>query len=54
MANDNLARKIDSDVYSRLDAAIDATVKVNADRNDLESRFPRENLRALADAGWAC
>ncbi|WP_342740045.1 acyl-CoA dehydrogenase family protein [Bradyrhizobium sp. B117] len=52
MANDNLARKINSDIYSRLDAAIDATVKVNADRNDLESRFPRENLSALADAGW--
>ncbi|MGY4473951.1 acyl-CoA dehydrogenase family protein [Bradyrhizobium sp. USDA 3364] len=51
MANDNLARKID-DVYARLDAAIDATVKVNADRNDRESRFPRENLRALAEAGW--
>ncbi|OMI09511.1 acyl-CoA dehydrogenase [Bradyrhizobium brasilense] len=52
MANDNLARKIDDDVYARLDAAIDATVKVNADRNDRESRFPRENLRALAEAGW--
>ncbi|RXH23170.1 acyl-CoA dehydrogenase family protein [Bradyrhizobium zhanjiangense] len=52
MANDNLARKFDSDIYSRLDAAIDATVKVNADRNDLESRFPRENLKALAEAGW--
>ncbi|WP_027544383.1 acyl-CoA dehydrogenase family protein [Bradyrhizobium sp. WSM2254] len=52
MANENLARKIDQDVYSRLDAAIDATVKVNADRNDLESRFPRENLTALAEAGW--
>lgn len=52
MANDNLARKIDDDVYARLDAAIDTTVKVNADRNDRESRFPRENLRALAEAGW--
>ncbi|WP_420969349.1 acyl-CoA dehydrogenase family protein [Bradyrhizobium sp. B120] len=52
MASDNLARKIDDDVYARLDAAIDATVKVNADRNDRESRFPRENLRALAEAGW--
>ncbi|MDH2380845.1 acyl-CoA/acyl-ACP dehydrogenase [Bradyrhizobium sp. CER78] len=52
MANDNLARKIDDDVYARLDAAIDATVKVNADRNDRESRFPRDNLRALAEAGW--
>ncbi|MHC2253771.1 acyl-CoA dehydrogenase family protein [Bradyrhizobium embrapense] len=52
MANDNLARKIDDDVYARLDAAIDATVKVNADRNDRESRFPRENLRALTEAGW--
>ncbi|WP_245471616.1 acyl-CoA dehydrogenase family protein [Bradyrhizobium nanningense] len=51
MANDNLARKIDDDVYTRLDA-MDATVKVNADRNDRESRFPRENLRALAEAGW--
>ncbi|PAY03372.1 MULTISPECIES: acyl-CoA dehydrogenase family protein [Bradyrhizobium] len=52
MANDNLARRIDDDVYARLDAAIDATVKVHADRNDRESRFPRENLRALAEAGW--
>ncbi|MGY8635648.1 acyl-CoA dehydrogenase family protein [Bradyrhizobium sp. 14AA] len=52
MANENLARKIDQDVYSRLDAAINATVKANADRNDLESRFPRENLTALAEAGW--
>ena len=52
MANDNLARKIDDDVYARLDAAIDTTVKGNADRNDRESRFPRENLRALAEAGW--
>ncbi|WP_050422929.1 acyl-CoA dehydrogenase family protein [Bradyrhizobium tropiciagri] len=52
MANDNLARRIDDDVYAKLDAAIDATVKVHADRNDRESRFPRENLRALAEAGW--
>ncbi|WP_426441124.1 acyl-CoA dehydrogenase family protein [Bradyrhizobium genosp. P] len=52
MAHDNLARNIDDDVYARLDAAIDATVKVNADRNDKESRFPRENLRALSEAGW--
>ncbi|TYL84090.1 acyl-CoA dehydrogenase [Bradyrhizobium rifense] len=52
MITPNLVRKIDEDVYSRLDAAIDATVKVNADRNDLDSRFPRENLKALAQAGW--
>ncbi|MBB4261577.1 acyl-CoA dehydrogenase family protein [Bradyrhizobium sp. CIR3A] len=52
MTNDNLARKINEDVYSRLDAAIEATVKINADRNDQEGRFPRENLKALAEAGW--
>ncbi|MBB4371936.1 acyl-CoA dehydrogenase [Bradyrhizobium sp. cir1] len=52
MANDNLARKINEDVYSRLDAAIEATVKIDADRNDQEGRFPRENLKTLAEAGW--
>ncbi|WP_247493552.1 acyl-CoA dehydrogenase family protein [Bradyrhizobium sp. 142] len=52
MATAKLAPKIDQDVYSRLDGAIDATVRVNADRNDLEGRFPRENLKALAEAGW--
>ncbi|WGR93645.1 acyl-CoA/acyl-ACP dehydrogenase [Bradyrhizobium sp. ISRA443] len=52
MTNDNFAHRADDDAYARLDAAIDATVKVNADRNDKESRFPRENLHALSDAGW--
>lgn len=52
MAAAKLAHNFDHDLYSRLDAAIDATVRVNADRNDLESRFPKENLTALAEAGW--
>ncbi|MBV8698609.1 MAG: acyl-CoA/acyl-ACP dehydrogenase [Bradyrhizobium sp.] len=52
MANTNLARKVDEDTYARLDAAIEQTVKANADRNDLESRFPRDNLKALAEIGW--
>jgi alkylation response protein AidB-like acyl-CoA dehydrogenase len=52
VATTNLARRIDEDAYARLDAVIEQSVKVNADRNDLESRFPRDNLKALAEAGW--
>jgi acyl-CoA dehydrogenase len=52
MSKDNLARVAHDDHYSGLDSAIESTVKVNADRNDLEGRFPRENLDALAAAGW--
>lgn len=52
MASAKLAHNFIQHPYSRLDAAIDATVRVNADRNDLESRFPKENLEALAEAGW--
>ncbi|WP_235999968.1 acyl-CoA dehydrogenase family protein [Bradyrhizobium uaiense] len=52
MSKDNLARIGQDDIYSRLDAAIETTVKVHADRNDLEGRFPRENLQALAAPGW--
>ncbi|MEZ2143389.1 acyl-CoA dehydrogenase family protein [Bradyrhizobium sp. DN5] len=52
MANENLARNVGQDVYTRLDAAIDTTVGVNADRNDLEGRFPSESLKALSETGW--
>ena len=52
MTKHNLARVFDEDHFSKLDAVIESTVKVNADRNDLEGRFPRDNLDALAAAGW--
>jgi alkylation response protein AidB-like acyl-CoA dehydrogenase len=52
MSKDNLARLAQDDHYAGLDAAIESTVKANADRNDREGRFPRENLAALAAAGW--
>jgi len=52
MSKDNLARAAQDDVYSRLDAAIESTVKLHSERNDIEGRFPRENLHALAAAGW--
>jgi alkylation response protein AidB-like acyl-CoA dehydrogenase len=52
MTKDNLARVLEEDHFSKLDAAIESTVKANADRNDLEGRFPRDNLDALAVAGW--
>lgn len=31
---------------------VDEVIRPNADRNDREGRFPRENLNALATAGW--
>jgi alkylation response protein AidB-like acyl-CoA dehydrogenase len=31
---------------------VDDVIRPNADRNDREGRFPRENLAALAEAGW--
>jgi len=31
---------------------VDQVIRPNADRNDREGRFPAENLKALADAGW--
>jgi alkylation response protein AidB-like acyl-CoA dehydrogenase len=52
MAQANLARLTDNDVYAGLDELIENTVKANADRNDLEGRFPKDNLDALAAAGW--
>jgi acyl-CoA dehydrogenase len=48
----NLLRAAAEDHYSKLDAVIIDLVRANADRNDLESRFPRDNLDALAAAGW--
>src|SRR3979490_2979026 len=47
----NLLRAAAEDHYSKLDAVIIDLVRANADRNDLESRFPRDNLDALAAAG---
>ncbi|KWV55234.1 acyl-CoA dehydrogenase [Bradyrhizobium macuxiense] len=52
MSKDILARVAPDDLYSRLDAIIEATISQHAERNDLEGRFPRENLQALAASGW--
>nr|WP_024508399.1 acyl-CoA dehydrogenase family protein [Bradyrhizobium sp. ARR65] len=52
MSKTNLARAAQDDIYSSLDHAIESTVKLNAERNDLEGRFPRDNFQALAAAGW--
>ncbi len=52
MTKDNLARVIEENHFSKLDAVIENAVKAHADRNDLEGRFPGENLDALAVAGW--
>ena len=47
----NLSHALPSD-YARLDQVIAETVVKNAQINDAESRFPRENLEALAAIGW--
>jgi len=52
MSQDNLARVPDENDFSKLDDVIESKVKVDADRNDLEGRFPRESLDALAAIGW--
>jgi acyl-CoA dehydrogenase len=52
MPHNNLAVAQDVDLYAELDRVIETAVKTNADRNDLEGRFPRDNLDALAQAGW--
>ncbi|ABQ36343.1 MULTISPECIES: acyl-CoA dehydrogenase family protein [Bradyrhizobium] len=52
MATSTAARKIEEGPYSQLDAIVADVIKANADRNDREGRFPRENLLALAEAGW--
>ncbi|WP_245508829.1 acyl-CoA dehydrogenase family protein [Bradyrhizobium nanningense] len=52
MSKGNVSRAAQNDIYSRLDAAIQSTVKLHAERNDVEGRFPRENLQALAAGGW--
>ena len=51
MSKDNLARAT-GDVYGELDRVVEQLVRVNAERNDLEGRFPRQSLDALAAAGW--
>ena len=38
--------------FHGLDEIIEKVVAVNAERNDEESIFPRDNLEALAAAGW--
>ncbi|HWA42587.1 MAG TPA: acyl-CoA dehydrogenase family protein [Hypericibacter adhaerens] len=52
MANTNLARALPSK-YEELDQAIADKIAKDAERNDAEIRFPRENLEALAEIGWA-
>lgn len=52
MAQVNVLRVAADDHYAKLDSVIDAFVRTNADRNDAEGRFPRDNLDALAAAGW--
>src|SRR5271165_21603 len=41
-----------ADPYDALTSIVAEVVQANAERNDRESRFPRENLEALAAAGW--
>lgn len=40
------------DPYEALNGIVAGVIRTNAQRNDQESRFPRENLDALAAAGW--
>jgi alkylation response protein AidB-like acyl-CoA dehydrogenase len=51
MPRNNLAHAL-PDLYAGLDRVVEEVVRANADRNDREARFPRENLDALADIGW--
>ncbi|MGP8233547.1 MAG: acyl-CoA dehydrogenase family protein [Methylovirgula sp.] len=41
-----------ADPYQELNEIVANVVREHAQRNDAESRFPRENLEALAAAGW--
>jgi alkylation response protein AidB-like acyl-CoA dehydrogenase len=52
MAQVNRVRAAAEDNYSKLDTAIAEVVLPNAEQNDTEGRFPRENLDALAAIGW--
>lgn len=51
MSLSTLAR-VEPDHYAQLDGIIETAVKVNADGNDLKGLFPKDNLDALAAAGW--
>jgi alkylation response protein AidB-like acyl-CoA dehydrogenase len=51
MTKENYAQA-GADPYEALTGIVADVVRVNAERNDQESRFPRENLDALAAAGW--
>ncbi len=51
MSRDNLARAL-PDLYGELNRVIADTILANAERNDRDGRFPRENLDALAAIGW--
>jgi acyl-CoA dehydrogenase len=51
MTKDNIA-EAGADPFDALRSIVAEAVQVNAERNDRESRFPRENLDALAAAGW--
>ncbi|MHA7962695.1 acyl-CoA dehydrogenase family protein [Paenibacillus sp. CAU 1782] len=47
------AVKIDYEqLRSRIRETVTATIRPNAERIDREGIFPKENLQALADAGW--
>jgi alkylation response protein AidB-like acyl-CoA dehydrogenase len=50
---DSAREGIDYDkVRAEIRRLVDEVIRPNADRNDREGRFPRENLQALAEAGW--
>lgn len=51
MTKENYAQA-GADPYDALAGIVEDVVRVNAERNDRESRFPRENLDALGAAGW--
>ncbi|MEL6061093.1 MULTISPECIES: acyl-CoA dehydrogenase family protein [unclassified Methylobacterium] len=52
MTGTALARVSGVNDDDRLQFAIDSAVRVHADRNDRESRFPTESIAALAESGW--
>ena len=53
MAQLNRVRAAAEDNYSKLDGAIAEVVLANAERDDFEGRFPRENFDALSAIGWS-
>jgi alkylation response protein AidB-like acyl-CoA dehydrogenase len=51
MTKENIAQELPA-LHAGLDHIIADVIRVNAERNDAEGRFPRENLEALAEIGW--